>query len=200
MAEPVALTPQSAFAPHLQSVGPASHAGVIVRDRADLQIATVVAFNDRKTLARRVRAAYDLDLADGPRRTASQDLIFVGTGPGTWLAVREGGGSLADDLRRSLGPCAAVADQSSGYAVLHVSGAKVRDAFEKGFMIDLHPRAFRPGDAAVTNCAHIGAVLWQLDDAPSYEVAVFRSLAASFWHWLSESAAVYGIRVEGGAA
>ena len=59
--------------------------------------------------------------------------------------------------------------------------------------IDLHPRAFKPGDTAVTCVAHIGVQLWQIDDAPTYEFAVARSLAQSFWHWLEASAAEYGL-------
>ena len=64
-------------------------------------------------------------------------------------------------------------------------------------MIDLHPRAFGPGDAAVTSVAHVGVHLWQIDAAPTYELAVPRSLAAAFWHWLVESAAEFGGTIEG---
>jgi sarcosine oxidase subunit gamma len=34
--------------------------------------------------------------------------------------------------------------------------------------------------------------LWQVDAVPTYELAVPRSLAAAFWHWLVESAAEFG--------
>jgi len=37
--------------------------------------------------------------------------------------------------------------------------------------------------------------LWQIDDSPTYDIAVPRSLAASFWHWLAESAAEFGLDV-----
>jgi sarcosine oxidase subunit gamma len=37
--------------------------------------------------------------------------------------------------------------------------------------------------------------LWQLDDAPTYEVALPRSLARSFAEWLAESAAEFGMVV-----
>ena len=30
----------------------------------------------------------------------------------------------------------------------------------------------------------MGVTLWQVDDAPTYDIAVFRSLAGSFWKWL----------------
>jgi sarcosine oxidase subunit gamma len=37
--------------------------------------------------------------------------------------------------------------------------------------------------------------LWQLDDAPTYELAVARSLALSLWHWLEASAAEFGLEL-----
>jgi sarcosine oxidase subunit gamma len=62
--------------------------------------------------------------------------------------------------------------------------------------IDLHPRAFAPGDVASTTASHIGATLWRLEDSaeglPVFEIAVFRSLAGSFWDTLTRSAAEFG--------
>ena len=58
--------------------------------------------------------------------------------------------------------------------------------------IDLHPRAFRAGDAAVTTVAHIGAQIWQVDETPTYELIVSRSFAAGFWEWLTDAAAEFG--------
>ena len=68
----------------------------------------------------------------------------------------------------------------------------------KGIAIDLHPRAFKPGDVALTIAAHIGVQLWQVDEAPTYEIAVPRSLAKSLWAWLSASAAEFGYEVASG--
>jgi sarcosine oxidase subunit gamma len=67
--------------------------------------------------------------------------------------------------------------------------------------VDLHPRIFRSGDVAVTVAAHIGAMLWRLDDDLNgqavFEIAVYRSLAESFWAALSESAAEFGFKMNG---
>jgi methylglutamate dehydrogenase subunit D len=59
--------------------------------------------------------------------------------------------------------------------------------------IDLHPRAFATDFAAATSVAHIAVLLWQVDDRPTYEFAVPRSYALSFWHWLHASAGEYGL-------
>jgi methylglutamate dehydrogenase subunit D len=196
MLEPATLARRSAFDGLLQDVGAPDAAGIVVRECTDLQIATVIARRSFSMLADRVRSAYGADLPAGPKRVPTGRIAFIGTGPRTWLAVRKGGGSLAVDLQRDLGETAAVTDQSDGYAVLRLSGPKVRATFEKGLSVDLHPRAFGVGDAAVTTCSHLGVILWQLDAAPTYEIALFRSLAADFWHWLSDSAAEFGLRVE----
>jgi len=63
----------------------------------------------------------------------------------------------------------------------------------------LHARSFAPGDVASTIASHVGATLWRLEDAdaaPVFEIAVFRSLAGSFWHTLTDSAAEFGFVVE----
>lgn len=196
MPESMTLVPRSSFHGLLKPVGASDVAGVVASERADIQIATVIARNGRDALVARVRAVYGIELPPGPKRVASERIAFVGTGPRTWLAIRQGGGFWPDELEHDLGDTAAVADQSDGYAVLRLSGSKVRATFEKGLGVDLHPSAFRPGDAAVTTCAHLGIILWQLDEKPTYEVAVFRSFAADFWHWVSESAAEFGLKVE----
>jgi sarcosine oxidase subunit gamma len=195
MPDAITLEPRSAFAGLLSPVGSAETAGVTVAARTQIEIATVIARGDRQALEERARSAFGILLPSGPRVAVAERIAFVGAGPRTWLALRAGRGDLLADLERALGEGAAVSDQSDGYAVLRLSGSKVRATFEKGLGVDLHPRAFRPGDAAVTGCTHLGVILWQLDDSPTFEVAVFRSLAAAFWHWLSESAAEYGLKV-----
>jgi len=38
--------------------------------------------------------------------------------------------------------------------------------------------------------------LWQIDDGPTYEFAVFRSFAAAFCEWLLIASAEFGVVVE----
>ena len=60
-----------------------------------------------------------------------------------------------------------------------------------------HPRLIpKPGDAATTPIALIDCQLWQIDDAPTYDLAVPSSFAESFWSWLIASAAEYGYAIE----
>lgn len=195
MLEP--LAPVSAFAALARPNPPSGTAGVTAAERLGLGLATVTLRRDaRHAFADTLASAHDLALSDGPVVSGGKDLALVGTGPRSWLAVQPGGGwRFARSLAAELDGIAAVADQSSGYAVLRLAGPSLRATLAKGVPIDLHPSAFRRGDAAVTLAGHVGIVLWQVDAAPTFDVAVSRSYAASFWHWLEASAAEFGLAV-----
>ena len=117
----------------------------------------------------------------------------VWVGPERWLVF--GGGDMERTLRDRLGALASVSDQSDSRVVLRLSGPRVRDALAKMLPVDLHPRAFHAGDAAVTLAGHIGVAVWQLDDAPTYDLAVARSYAGSLAEHLIAAAAEYGLLV-----
>jgi sarcosine oxidase subunit gamma len=177
---------------------PSGDAGVTVALPGNVALASVMARKGRhEALARRVEERLGLDLPTVPRRVAAGEIALVWAGPGQWLALAEGdrGAAFEARLRSELSDLASICDQSDGRTVFRVGGPRARDALAKGVMLDLHPRAFGPGDASVTAVAHVGVHLWQLDAGPTYEFAVFRSFAGAFWHWLAASAAEYGLAV-----
>jgi sarcosine oxidase subunit gamma len=185
VAEP--LIARSALRSHVAPENAASAPGIVLRERADLTLASVATFKGRETeLADAVRSAYGIELPTTPKRVAAEGVAFVWAGPGKWLATGTG---VADFSALP----AAVADQSDGRSVLSVSGEKARETLATLIAIDLHPRAFSPGDAALTHAASISVHLWQTDDAPSYEIAVFRSYAATLWRWLVHAGQSRGI-------
>ena len=175
--------------------------GVTVSARDGLGIATVlVRKGQAAALAMRVKEGFGIDLPRVPRRAMSGKIAFAATGPEAWLAIAEDGGNgFAAFLRDAIGDYAAVVDQSDGYAVLRVSGQNARALLAKGVPLDLHARSFQVGDLAATVVSHIGTTIWRLadreDGAPVFELLVFRSLAESFWHWLNESAAEFGLTI-----
>ena len=126
-------------------------------------------------------------------------MSFVGYGPGQWLAASESlaNEALARDLAQRLKGLASISDQSGGRTVLRVSGPRARDVLAKGLPIDLDPRAFPLGSAATSTISLMGVQLWQTDDTRSYDIAIFRSVSASFWRWLTASAGEYGYEVSG---
>jgi sarcosine oxidase subunit gamma len=169
----------------------------VATDRDGLAITRIIARKGQlTTLTSRVRERFGVELPRGPRRVDTNGLAFVGVGVDTWLAVAEAGFASAS-LREAIGELAATSDQTGGYAVLRLTGPRVRDALAKFVPLDLHARVFDPGAAASTVASHIPVTLWRLadgsDDLPSFEIAVPRSYADSFWHVVMESAAEFGI-------
>ncbi len=165
----------------LKSVGE----GAVVRARLcpSQPIVSVLARKDRNFAA-------EFGIADAPKQSSFNGKTVLGIGPGRWLFL----GQPLEDLASSLQDAASLSDHSDGYALFEVWGPRVRDVLAKGVPLDLHPDSFSD-HVAVTVVAHIGAILWR-NGPDSFTLAVFRSYASSFWHWLSASAAPFGLVVE----
>ena len=178
--------------------GPAtSSPGVVVCEIGAVGLATLTARKGRRTaLIDAVRASFGVDLPTTPKRVAGLEIAFVWLGPDRWLACKEPAPDVGMEalLGAHLAGLASLVDASHDRTLLRLTGANVRDALAKGVGVDLHPRAFQPGDAAATLLSHIPVHLWQIDEQPTYEFAVVRSLAQSFWQWLATAAAQYGLK------
>jgi sarcosine oxidase subunit gamma len=175
--------------------------GVTIEERTGLGLATVAARRvEAEALKQAVASAYGVELPDRSRAVHGKSVSFVGYGPGQWLAVSETFASetLARELGERLRGLASISDQSGGRTVLRVSGPRARAVLAKGLPIDLHPRAFEPGSAATSTISLMGVQIWQVDETPSYDLAIFRSVSASFWHWLTASAGEFGYEVSNG--
>ncbi len=171
-------------------------AGVTVSEMRDAGLVTVTARKgQRAALIEAARTAFGVELPSLPRRVEGRDMAFIWSGPDQWLACGHPApaGGMEAALAAPFAGLASIVDQSHGRTLLRVTGPRVRDALAKGIAIDLHPREFRTGHAAVTAVAHIGVHLWQTDERPTYEFAVPRGFAQSFWHWLEASAAEFGL-------
>lgn len=202
---------------HGRQAGPA---GVIVSQR-HAQLAHL-AVRDGQTagLAAALDAGFGIALPAPGKRTVGNGLngnrlALTAVGPGQWFAeltavgdaAAEAGIDIEAALRPVLGAFAAIVDQSHARIVLRLEGRKVRDILAAGLPLDLHPRAFGPGDAAQSLIAQIGVLIWQRcdtapdpaapDDGPIYELAIPRSTAGSFGRWLMATAARYGLDVRG---
>jgi sarcosine oxidase subunit gamma len=120
-------------------------------------------------------------------------------GPNSWMIVcsdAEAGrapGELFKVLQDAVGDLGAtgdlgaVVDQSHGRCGLRLSGLHARQVMAKNTAIDLHPRAFGPGQCAMTSVAHMNATVIQVDDTPTYDLFVIRSLARSFAHAIEQA-------------
>jgi heterotetrameric sarcosine oxidase gamma subunit len=196
------LAPRSALA-GLAEIGrqetPSGAIGVFVSERTNLTLASVVALrNSSGALARRVHEVFGFEPPPEPRYIGRGEIAFAWTGPAQWLAIGAGvqGDALVARLRAELSSLASISDQTDGRAVIRLRGPDVRSLLAKGLPIDLHPRAFAPGRAAVTVLGQVGLYIWQVDAQPTYDLAVPRSYAAYVWRWIVDAGAQFGLSVD----
>lgn len=178
---------------------PDENPGLVIAQRHNLGIVALTVRQGRFTeLANTVHLHYGLECPRAPRLVQGEAISLIGSGDDHWIAVSERfkHNELHAELATRLDGMASVTDQSDGRVILRLSGRRVRDVIAKIFSIDLHPRSFGPGSAASTGAGHITAQLWQSDDAPTYEIMVFRSFAVSCLRWIKDSAACFGCEVQ----
>ena len=171
---------------------------VVLTERPNLTVTQISAYRDRMgEFAKAVLATSGFELPQKPGRVVANGVALIGMARGQWLAVAEGdkGRALLSRLNEAVSAHAAIVDQSDAKAILRLAGPRARDVLAKGCALDLGERAFKPPDAATTQIALIPCQLWQLDEGPTYELAVPLSYARSFWSWLTASAAEYGYEV-----
>jgi sarcosine oxidase subunit gamma len=157
---------------------------MIITPRDGLGMTKILARRGQATvLAQRLGIA----LPNSPRRVVSGDVAVLGLGRDMWLAIHEYGLS----LKPLVGDSASITDQGDAYIVLRLTGPDVREALEKLIPIDLHPRAFTVGQVAETIAAHMGVLLWRIEDAADgssvFELAVPRSVSVSFCQALAHT-------------
>ncbi|MBS0252390.1 MAG: hypothetical protein JSR78_15135 [Proteobacteria bacterium] len=163
---------------------------VSVTRRDDLTMANLGVFEGQSDKVLEViRSAYGIDLPRTPKIVTARGTSFLWYGPNQWLAVaaREQNRDLELELEPLFSGVASIVDQTDARAVVEISGHRARDVLAKGVPIDLHPSAFKTGDVAITHASHIGIVICQMDDNPTYQISMFRSFADSFAEWLFHS-------------
>jgi len=172
--------------------------GLVLQELTQFTLASVIA---RKNQAAQAAAAAQQAFGTSPPATptiaAGDELAFIWSGPGHWLAL---GPQAMEPLEARLGAVfgthASVFDQGGSRVLLDLRGPRVRDVLAKGVSIDLHPRSFKAGDVAVTTASHLAVHLWQVADEPVYRLLVVRTYFDSLWRWLAASAAEYGCEVQ----
>jgi sarcosine oxidase subunit gamma len=144
-----------------------------------------------------VRSKYGVALPDKPVMARGQTMSFLWAGHHNWMAMADETRAvdLESTLRADLGSLASLSDQSDSRLLVALSGPKVRDTLANLVPIDLHPRAFRPGDTAMTLFGHVAGQITQVDPAPIFELMVLRGFADSFLHDVEAAGAKFGIDV-----
>lgn len=148
-------------------------------------------------LAQAMQAAFGIALPGPGQCSAGADATAIWIQPAAWLITAPRGieAALAARAAVAFAGIAAVEDQSHGRTVIAMSGPAARPVLARGCRIDLHPPAFGPGRAAMTQIAHVSCLVHQVDASPAFELTVFSTLAEHVFHWLLEAGAEAGVRI-----
>lgn len=188
------LRPRSPLAGMPEHAGEDREPGVTITEQAAGRTVAVLA--RRGALGSLVERCQGLGivLPATPRRVAGRDHVALWTGPGQWqIHAADDAAPRLMELFASLPTLCSTVVLDDSRVVLAVSGPRARDALSKMLTIDLHPRAFRPGDAAVTVAGGTSVLVSRRDEEDVFDCAVPRSVAISFWDWLVDAAAEYGV-------
>lgn len=112
-------------------------------------------------------------------------------GPDEWLVATPEGkqGKMEAVLNTALkGQHVSIVDTSDTRTMIRIHGAHARDVLMKGCPLDLHPRAFGPGQCAQTLVAKADVLIHQRDDEPAYDIYVLCSFSRYLWDWLVDAA------------
>ena len=132
-------------------------------------------------------------------QAAGKGIIACWMGPTEWLLLTEDEAcqDWLDRLRDVLAEVhAGVVELSGGQTLIEIRGPYAADTLAKGTTIDLHPRSFGAEQCTRTLLAHSTVFIRVLEPGTAFQVVVRRSFADHIWHWLCDSAAEYGYKVE----
>jgi methylglutamate dehydrogenase subunit D len=164
-------------------------------ERKALTSIQILSFNGKhQQVAKAITKSLGIECSTEPGVSNSDGKTQLSwNGPNSWMVVAsddEAGrapGELLETLHNAVGKLGAVVDQSHGRCGLRLSGPRARQVMAKNTALDLHPRAFGPGQCAMTSIAHMNATMVQVDNAPTYDLFVIRSLARSFTHAIEQA-------------
>ncbi|MEO1747694.1 MAG: sarcosine oxidase subunit gamma family protein [Pseudomonadota bacterium] len=151
--------------------------GITLSERFPLSICEVAAWPDQAAVA---------------RAALPKDVIAFEFAPARWAVVSERAG-IAVKLSDKIGDKGSVIDLSHGRTVLRLRGQECVWVLSKLFAIDFEKMETKSGIAT----AHHGitAQIWREDES-TFDVIIFRSFAASFWHTLTKACAEVGYEVK----
>lgn len=166
------------------------------------RLGKVILRGDDEALSTQVSQAIGVELPTQPNTSSrSQAVTSLWLGPNEWMLTTDADGEAA--LLKALAPALSeihhqLVDATDGATVIELSGHRAREMLMKLTTLDLHPRAFRPGDVAGSRFGRIAATLYQSrddrqDGGPAFALIVQSSMADYLWCLLAEAGRAFGL-------
>jgi sarcosine oxidase subunit gamma len=175
-------------------------AGIVLGESAHRAIINIRGDANDGAFTGAVKNATGVDLPVVANTVAQAgDVRILWLGPNEWWVVGTDARrqSLIDGLRQAFaGQHTNVTDVSESRTVITMSGPASRDVLARGISLDLHPRAFGPGQCAQTSLSRANVLLHQTDNAPTYEIYVLKSFSDYLWRWIGLIAEDFGMSVK----
>jgi sarcosine oxidase subunit gamma len=141
----------------------------------------------------------DLLLPTEPNTSAAKGSVTaLWQGPDQWLLTcpADDVALFMNSLREALVDShAAITEVSDGRIALTLAGPSARDVLAKGCPLDLHPRAFKPGQCAQSLLAKAD-ILLHLRADDTFDLYAARSIAHYLWAWLEDAGRECGVQIE----
>ena len=152
---------------------------------------------DRTAGTKAVKSVLGIGLPSASRSAQGDDVTLLWLGPDEWMLVtapdaeKELAAKLADAFGSKPHQIASVGDY---YTTIAISGANAREALAKLTMLDLHERAFKPGEVRGSVFAKATGLLHLADgDPPRFNLYVRASMADYLWCLLAVSGREFGM-------
>ena len=169
-----------------------NESGILISEHSKLGQVNLRGLATDSLFTTTVKDILDVEIPTEPNTVSSGGkYIVLWLGENEWLVITQEDQqtNLIKQLGNKLnGMSASITDLSSGQIILRMTGPSVRNVLSKGCTLDLHPRSFGVGECAQTLIAEVGVTMRQIDDTPSFELIVRRSLAEYLCTWLIDAA------------
>lgn len=169
--------------------------GLTIAERHAALVQITARKGRQNDVAATVGRVLSLDLPAPGHATNGSGRTAIWVQPGSWLIRAPGDqqGELATSLRQSLVGIAAVVDQSHGRSVIELSGKHAQAVLARLCRLDLHERAFAPGNSASTLVGHVSCQLFRLESpVPSFGLIVGSTFAEWLLDEIQAAASSYG--------
>ena len=172
-------------------VRPINESGIIISEHSKLGQVNLRGTATDSMFATAMKDILGVEIPTEPNTVASGgQYVVLWLCEDEWLIITPEGQET--DLIKQLGNklsgmFVSFTDLSSGQCILRLTGPAVRNVLSNGCSLDLHPRSFGVGQCAQSLISEVGVTIRQLDDSPSFELIVRRSLAEYLCNWLIDA-------------